>query len=296
MGINPTYAQFIGEAVSAGARLGRALTIGRLDLHLRPSDRARIIAQHGAGPANPDADGDWGFAEPFLQALGAASVESLDISDYEGATVLHDLNQPISEEFHERFDAVCEGGTLEHVFWFPEALRSCMQLLKVGGDLFLSTPANNFGGHGFFQVSPDLYYRALSPANGFEVRRMVVQEQFHLGRRYEVTRPEDIAGRVEYQSDYCPLLLLIWARRVERKPIFADAPQQTDYAIAWEERGAPRPRQTGLTDRQGPKKILDQVEKHMPGLLRYYHTLKARRMNAARFGLDSQPGKFRKID
>ena len=47
--------------------------------------------------------------------LGSERLESLDITDFEGATVIHDLNKPVSEELKARFDVVFDGGTLEHV-------------------------------------------------------------------------------------------------------------------------------------------------------------------------------------
>ena len=33
------------------------------------------------------------------------------------------------------------------------------------------TPANNFFGHGFYQFTPELFFRIFSAANGFEVER-----------------------------------------------------------------------------------------------------------------------------
>ena len=51
-----------------------------------------------------------------------------------------------------------------------------MKMVKTGGHLMLFTPANNYFGHGFYQFSPELFYRVLSKENGFEVRRMVVLE------------------------------------------------------------------------------------------------------------------------
>jgi hypothetical protein len=54
------------------------------------------------------------FAEDILAPLGF-EVSSVDASDYEGATIVHDLNIPIPRELVEQFDIVWDGGTLEHV-------------------------------------------------------------------------------------------------------------------------------------------------------------------------------------
>jgi 2-polyprenyl-3-methyl-5-hydroxy-6-metoxy-1,4-benzoquinol methylase len=76
-------------------------------------------------------------------------VSSIDASDYENATYVHDLNVPIPDHLKGQFDLVDDGGTLEHVFNFPVALRNCMEMVKVGGHLLLNVPTNNFVGHGF---------------------------------------------------------------------------------------------------------------------------------------------------
>ena len=86
----------------------------------------------------------------------------MDASSFEGATVVHDLNLPITEALKGRFDVVCDAGTIEHVMNFPTAIRNCMEMVRVGGHLILGTPANNFFGHGFYQFSPELWFRLFS--------------------------------------------------------------------------------------------------------------------------------------
>src|SRR5688500_15249018 len=56
------------------------------------------------------------YADAFLAELGAASVVSVDASAYEGATYIHDLNEPLPDELKRRFTAVIDAGSLEHVF------------------------------------------------------------------------------------------------------------------------------------------------------------------------------------
>ena len=92
---------------------------------------------------------------------------SIDASAYENATMVHDMNLPVGDELKQKFSVVIDGGTLEHVFNFPTAIRNCMEMLKVGGHFFAHTMANNFMGHGFYQFSPELFYRVFSPENGF---------------------------------------------------------------------------------------------------------------------------------
>ena len=73
MGINSDAFNFV-MCQSARAPLGRVLTIGRQSLDV---DQKFLRSKLGK-PVEP-----WPYCEPVLLALGAASVDSLDVSDYE---------------------------------------------------------------------------------------------------------------------------------------------------------------------------------------------------------------------
>jgi len=181
-----------------------------------------------------------GETENFLRAfLGAGSIEALDYSDYEGAQLLHDMNQPVAEDMVGRFDVVYDGGTLEHIFNFPTAIANLMRMTKVGGRVFMSTPANNFFGHGFYQFSPELMFRVFAPENGFEIRTVQVLETRYpspeLSRNriaYEVADPAAVHGRVGLLTKR-PVLMLVEARKLEHKRLFAHMPLQSDYVAGW---------------------------------------------------------------
>ena len=183
-------------------------------------------------------EGSDGYAERFLAHLGARRTESIDCSDFECATVTHDMNTPISSEFAERYSAVFDGGSLEHIFNFPTAIRNCMEMVRVGGHYLAITPANNFFGHGFYQFSPELYFSVLSPENGFEIERMLAYEDRADAPWYAVRSPREVRGRVTLTNSE-PVFLLVIARRTARKPIFEHTPQQSDYLARWAPDEAP---------------------------------------------------------
>ena len=89
----------------------------------------------------------------------------MDFSAYEGAAILHDLNEPVGDELKEKFTFVLDGGTLEHIFNFPVAITGAMEMVAVGGHLAIVTGGNNFFGHGFYQFSPELFFRAFNLEN-----------------------------------------------------------------------------------------------------------------------------------
>jgi SAM-dependent methyltransferase len=262
MGISLAGAEFLVRCRQEGVNFGRTLTLGRQQLFVSPFQLERLLKRCGCWPdglrrqafldgltASPY------YADPFLRALGAEQVSVLDASAYEGADIVHDLGLPIPSDLQRSFDLVIDGGLLEHVFNFPAALKNAMELVRVGGHLILITPANNYFGHGFYQFSPELFFRALSPENGFTVERMLALEsdlEFATllgmtyvselkGRWYEVSDPASLGMRVTLTNKR-PVLLFIRARCQASVPVFAQYPQQSDYVASWESsRHSPSP-------------------------------------------------------
>jgi SAM-dependent methyltransferase len=234
MGLDINSVQFLIAAHKKGIRFDHTVMLGRHSLNVFPRTMTAVLERHGLNAEKfKIAGADIAYAEPFFEALGAKQVDSMDNSDFEGAKLVHDLNLPIPPEWKEKFDVVYDGGTMEHVFNFPVALRNSMELLRPGGHLFMHTCANNLCGHGFYQFSPELFYRALSPENGFEVERMVIHRVGPYGNWHEVSDPNAIRSRVELIT-FTPMHLLVQAKRTSVKPIFAQSPQQSDYTAMWQ--------------------------------------------------------------
>jgi SAM-dependent methyltransferase len=174
------------------------------------------------------------FAEEFLRFLGAAHIVSVDRSDYEGASMLHDLNERFPSSHQASFSVVLDAGTLEHVFNYPAALRHCLELVRPGGHFISTTPANNLIGHGFYQISPELFFRVLSPENGFALRKIILYDCLTADAPfYLVHDPSTTQGRTNLRSSR-PLYLGILAERTAVKPILSSPPQQSDYVQIWD--------------------------------------------------------------
>jgi len=239
MGIDVPGAKLLLAARAAGVSFASTLTVGRQRVNLRRRGLEAVLRAGGidadAAAVLEEADG---FAEPLLRALGATTVESIDASDYEQATIVHDLNTPVSSEHDARFDAVLEYGSLEHVFNFPVAMQSCMRMVCEGGHFLSVTIANNYMGHGFYQFSPELYFRIFGNENGFELVHVFLTEVSPPGGDwddpwYEVVDPNALKRRVLLQNA-APTYMLVLARRTATKEILATPPQQSDYASDWE--------------------------------------------------------------
>ena len=95
----------------------------------------------------------------LFKSLGFQTIQALDVSEFEGAEIIHDLNNPeLPRNLHERFDVIIDHGTLEHVFHIPNALNNLFRMLKVGGRLIHASPTSNLVDHGFYMFSPTFFY------------------------------------------------------------------------------------------------------------------------------------------
>ena len=104
--------------------------------------------------------------EDFFKKNGFGVTDSLDSSDFEGANIIHNMNEPIGESLKERYSLLIDGGTLEHVFDVKTFLFNCASLVKLQGHVLHQVPLNNHINHGFYQISPTLLY-AFYDDNGF---------------------------------------------------------------------------------------------------------------------------------
>jgi hypothetical protein len=240
MGFDIQGVRFLLSAHRSGVRFERTATIGRQELFVDPTSFRRILKPFGMPSSQTDVtrilSEAGGFAEPLLELLGAQQIRSVDASSYEGASIVHDMNLPIPGDLRGAFSAVVDAGTLEHIFAFPTAIRNCMEMVEAGGHLILMTPANNFMGHGFYQFSPELFFRVCSIENGFEMVRAILCEVAPEGQWYEVVDPAKAGRRVELVNSR-PTYLLILARKVRDVPLFTSAAQQSDYSVLWKEHG-----------------------------------------------------------
>jgi len=142
-------------------KLKDTVTIGRQSLCLEEDTLRQFIELKSNYKHNL-------FCEELLKKyFNAKKVDSIDISAFEEATIIHDMNQIIPKKYHQKFDTVINYGSLEHIFNFPVAIMNCSLMLKPGGQIFHILPANNFCGHGFYQFSPELFFSLYNKKNGY---------------------------------------------------------------------------------------------------------------------------------
>jgi len=243
VGLDTSSVMFLCAAKSLGVDFTTTAMIGRQTFWPDGESLRRIFEVCRIADVDPTQFIDQHyFADAFFRLLGATEVASVDVSSYEGASIIHDMNQPVPPELHEKFSCVHDGGTIEHVFNIPQAFKNCMQMVKVGGHFTQVNVANNFAGHGFWQFSPELIFGVFGESNGFAIEAVLMHEVVPGGAWYLVSNPDEVRQRVELCND-APTYILTIARRISSAvELFSRPPQQSDYVALWDR--APRPAKT----------------------------------------------------
>lgn len=233
MGLDFHGAALVAFAAQQRMPMRSVLTLGRQESIITAGWCRHLQQAYGADLSGLEFQRE-PYAEPFFRRLGAERVDALDYSAYQGAAIVRDLNKPPVAEASEGYDLVFDGGTLEHVFHFPNAIANCMSLVKMGGHFMASLPANQWFGHGFYQFGPELFFRVFSAGNGFEIVRMFLAENSNEpGRLYRVLDPAETGVRLLLASRR-PMLVLVWAKKIAEVKPFSQWPQQSDYSTRWQ--------------------------------------------------------------
>jgi SAM-dependent methyltransferase len=275
VGLDVNGIRLILYAKRLGADFESVVTIGRQGLHLAPAQLYRELSRFGLDCPADLAGTNLAYCEPFFSLLGARATTSIDVSGYENATIIHDMNLPLPERLKGKFSAVVDAGTLEHIFNYPVGLKNCMDLLRTGGFFISITPANNFMGHGFYQFSPELFFSVFTSTNGFKLIRLLICEHFDDSQWYEVSKPKgSIEGRITLVNHHPTYLMCIACRLDERCEPLKAAPHQFDYVQTW---SRPNPNKEQMSNSaSGLRCMIKEMLKAVPGIntlvrnVRYY--------------------------
>ena len=157
MGLGPTEAEFMLAEHRYKPIDGTLLTISRQTIAMSPDFAKHLVTSAGL-PLRSEAlvslddktlghtlkDMDLISDDSFYALFSGAKLSILDVSDYEGADVIHDMNLPIGPELENRYDFVMCGSCLDNIFDPVTALRNVARLTKPGGRIFLFEWGNAF--------------------------------------------------------------------------------------------------------------------------------------------------------
>ena len=213
MAITINGARFLAYSRFRGLELRRTTVVGRQGLFAPPALLRPILHRHGL-TVDPEDEAffhgempEW--ADSLFRAFGSKELEFLDVSSYEGATRLHDLNRPVGDDWEESTDTLIDAGSLEHIFNVKTAMENYLRMVRIGGNIvLLDMPAVNLCGHGFYQFSPEFFCEVFSRRHGFELVSLALAEDWAYAPFFSVARPRERPwqGRTPWQCRLSHLL------------------------------------------------------------------------------------------
>jgi hypothetical protein len=244
IGINELRALAFGRRLEL-LQLNQTVTLGRQQLLLSHSDYDQLFR---IPIVNRIEFPDDGFSEPLLKSLDASVVESIDASDYEGASIITDFNKPLEYEHHAKFTSFVDFGAMEHIFDPRQVILNINKILQTNGSVLISTPANGFLGHGFYQFSPEFFYSAFSPENGFSDTIVILidvnrSEEWHYVKKPSVLQDRNHTPNKKYYT-------VCFSKKINT--VERISAQQSDYLnLLWNQREykyilPPKPAKRGI--------------------------------------------------
>ena len=242
MGIDKTALELILLSQNYVKRNGddeaNILTLGRQQIHISKNDINHLLCKYNfTSLVNKYNVYDYSenlFTNLFEQKWKYIFVDSMDNSDYEGASIIHNLNNPFNSS--KKYQYIYDGGTIEHIFNIPQVIENIIDMLDING-LFVSiTCNNNFSGHGIYQFSPEFFLSSLNEKYGMKI------ESIYLGKVH--TSFEEWIDVNDYKGgrnctkfdDSEPVYILTIARKISniRENLITNSPHQYSYEkIDW---------------------------------------------------------------
>lgn len=263
MGIDIQALYFLAYAKKQGVDFSSTLTLGRQALHVNALQLVDF-AKNANKPEmlSPSSLLGDGYCEKLLtRVFGAQHVESVDASNYENATFIADLNEPVT--FPRSYSAVLDLGVSEHIFDVANTMDNIMRACAVGGHIIHFLPANNFCGHGFYQFSPEFFFSLYTQERGFMPPQVFLVEHERPLKWFRVESTIALRKRVNAINSW-PLSVLVLTRRNSEtiQSIEQLVPQQSDYALVeW---------QSSLDEQPKRQDFKHRVQMHFTALARRF--------------------------
>jgi hypothetical protein len=158
MAMIPALIRLLKEKAADFPISGRTLTIGHQTVVLTPHQYEEIFSIPHPEPQVS--------AERVFRSLGAGSLESLDYHGTPQASIQCNLNYPIDDKYHEGFDTVLDGGTIEHIFNVKACFHNIVKILKINGTIIHINPCQGYFNHSYYLFQP-IFYFDYYLSNGF---------------------------------------------------------------------------------------------------------------------------------
>ena len=169
----------------------------------------------------------------FFNTIGFQEVDTLDVDDYEGANIIFDLNKDKTpSSLINKYNFIYDGGTLEHVFNLGNALKHLTRITKDRGVIFHCNPCNGYIDHGFFQISPTLYFDYYL-TNNYKILYAGIIEQSIGKKSFPVRQDLYRTLDVNFGLKYTPKGVVNFCAQKVIKIDQITIPQQGYYNAVW---------------------------------------------------------------
>jgi len=122
---------------------GQGLLIGRQTIPLTIDEARAMVREEGIAlrdtiprlDATTFAGKGRDFIEDisFFELFSDITFRTLDVTDYEGAEIIHDMHVPVPDSLENNFDFIWNGSCLDNMFDPAMAMRSTGRMLRPGG-------------------------------------------------------------------------------------------------------------------------------------------------------------------
>lgn len=93
----------------------------------------------------------------FMKSLGVEKVSFLDVTDYEGADIVHDLGYTVPDTLSDRYDFIYNGGCFDNMFSPGVAIVNLSKMLRSGGRVICLESASSWNS-AYLMYSPGWFW------------------------------------------------------------------------------------------------------------------------------------------
>jgi len=246
MGFFPTATEVILQEHKFRPITGRVLMIGRQNTAMTPDEAKHMVTRNGIPlltehfEVDRDTrhstrrDGDMITDRSFFAAFSDCKVEAIDVSDYEGAEIVHDMSVPIPGHLKGQFDFIYDGSSLDNIFNTATAMQNINDLLKPGGRCVLFNWSNSVA-TAYAQLSPDWFMDYFAYHEYEDARILVIETADGHGRVWQFD-PFVVHGD---QTGYdCSSITSLNTRATVCLAEKSSRPDKTGYPVQMHYRGA----------------------------------------------------------
>lgn len=172
----PSYTRLMLDMHKREPITGDYLSIGRQTAGFTFEEAAEFLRQEGISPqldvpVFPDRTSakrpDWIDDRTFFSMFCDARVRALDVSKYEQADIIHDMNKPVPSKLHNIADFIFEGSCIDNMFNPAQAMLNIDLMLKPRGRLFMVNAGSIVPKDTFVALGEEWYENFLQ-SNGYK--------------------------------------------------------------------------------------------------------------------------------